>query len=100
MARTEEDRQARSHAAKEQMLWTVTELREHSYRFWNAGSGRRPSGAKLGKTYRKPGQEATCWALGPCSIFCLVLVLGCRLVVKGVQHFILARKIYGKSHML
>lgn len=49
VVRAEEDRQACDHCAKEQMLWTVTELKEHSYRFWNAGSRRRPSGTKLGK---------------------------------------------------
>lgn len=49
VARAEEDRQACGHCAKEQMLWTVTKLKEHSYGFWNAGSGRRPSGTKLGK---------------------------------------------------
>lgn len=78
----------------------MTELRGHSYRFWNAGRGRRPSGAKLGTTYRKPGQEATRWALGPCRNFGLVLVLGCGSVVKGVQHVIMARKDLWWGHML
>lgn len=51
-------------------MWTVSEFSEHSYRFWNTGSGRGPSGARLGKTYRKPGQDLQG------IFFCLVFVLG------------------------